>query len=182
MVLKHFRHIIFLVTILFANHLFASTQIDSLKGELNNVEIGERFDLLIEISIEYWSVEPQKSVDYASEALKLAVGSGDREKEALALNRIGVGYYFLQQNDKSLEFFKKSFNLSKEIDDNPGICKSANNIGLIYEVYGEYDRAIDYYYKSLDIEVENDNKEGIASTYLNIGNIYYRNNEFVFGG
>ncbi len=178
MVLKHFRHIIFFVAVLFANQSFASTQIDSLKSELSIAELSEKFDLLIEISIEYWSVEPQKSVDYANEALKLAVISGDKQKEALALNRIGVGYYFLQQNDMSLEFFKKSFKLSEEIGDKSGICKSANNIGLIYEVYGEFDKAIDYYYKSLDIEIENDSKEGIASTYLNIGNIYYRNNEF----
>ncbi|RLD56399.1 MAG: hypothetical protein DRJ05_11370 [Bacteroidetes bacterium] len=178
MVLKHFRHIIFLVAVLFANQSFAFTQIDSLKSELSNADIGEKFDLLIEISIEYWSVQPQKSVDYANEALKLAITSNDKQKEALALNRIGVGYYFLQQNDKSLEFFKKSFNLSEEIGDKSGICKSANNIGLIYEIYGEYDKAIDFYYKSLDIEVENNNKEGIASTYLNIGNIYYRNNDF----
>jgi PAS domain S-box-containing protein len=178
MTLKYLGHIILFFSLLFANQLFASPQIDSLKNELNEAEVNEKFDLLIRISIEYWSVDPKKSVDYANEALKLATITRDKEKEALAMNRIGVGYYFLQQNDKALEFFKKSFTLSEDIGDSPGICKSANNIGLIYEVYGEFDKAIEYYFKSLDIELENDNKEGIASTYLNIGNIYYRNQEY----
>jgi PAS domain S-box-containing protein len=160
------------------NQVFALTEIDSLKSELNNAEVNEKFDLLIGISIEYWSIEPQKSVDYANEALKLASILNDEEKEALALNRIGVGYYFLQQHDKSLEYFKKSYALSEKIDDSQGICKSANNIGLIYEIYGEFNKAIEFYFKSLDIEIENGNKEGIASTYLNIGNIYYRNQEY----
>ena len=178
MIIKQLRHIFLLFAFLLANQIFAFTEIDSLKNELTDAKANEKFDLLIEISIEYWLVDPQKSVNYANEALKQASVLKDNQKKALALNRIGVGYYFLQQNDKAMEFFKRSFTLSEEIDDSPGICKSANNIGLIYEVYGEYDKAIEYYFKSLDIEIENNNKEGIASTYLNIGNIYYRNQEF----
>ncbi len=178
MTIKYLGHIILFFSLLFVNQVFASTQIDSLKQELDEAHLNEKFDLLIRISIEYWSVDPNKSVDYANAALKLANVTGDKEKEALALNRIGVGYYFLQQNDKALEFFKKSFALSKDIGDSSGICKSANNIGLIYELYGEFDKAIEYYFKSLEIEIANSNKEGIASTYLNIGNIYYRNQEY----
>ena len=178
MTLKQLGHTILFFALLSINQVFALTQIDSLKNELNQAEINGKFDLLIQISIEYWSVDPNKSVDYANEALKLAIKSGDKEKKALALNCIGVGYYFLQQNDKALDYFKKSYALSDKIDDSQGICKSANNIGLIYEIYGEYDKAIEYYFKSLDIEIENDNTEGIAATYLNIGNIYYRNKEY----
>ena len=47
-------------------------QIDSLVLELQLKEGDERFELLLDISKEYWYVDPLKSVDYAESSFELA--------------------------------------------------------------------------------------------------------------
>lgn len=48
-------------------------QIDSLELELERKKGDERFELLLDISKEYWYVDALKSVDYAKSAFELAI-------------------------------------------------------------------------------------------------------------
>lgn len=153
-------------------------QIDSLELELKRMEGDERFELLLDISIEYWYVDALKSVDYAKSAFELAKKNNNEIQKARALNRLANGYYFLEQYKLALEYYVKSLELSENNQYDEGISKACNNIGLIYEVLGDYDMAIDYYLRSLEIEVRVKNQKGIASTSLNLGNIYYHLKNF----
>jgi len=164
---------IFLVLLLSMVYMVSFSQIDSLEFELERLEGDERFELLLDISKEYWYVNALKSVDYAKSAFELAKTNNNEIQKARALNRLANGYYFLEQYKLALEYYVKSLELSENNNYDKGISKASNNIGLIYEVLGDYDMAIDYYLRSLELEVRIKNKRGIANTSLNLGNIYY---------
>ena len=149
------------------------SQVDSLEKMLEQVEGDEKFELLITSSKEYWFIDPAKSVELAEQAFKIGEEKKNDIQKARALNRIGLGFYFLEKYNPAYEYYRKSLILSKEINYSDGISRASNNIGLIYDALGSYDTAIDYYYISLDIEKRNNNIEGVAATLINIGNIYY---------
>ncbi len=165
-----------LVLIFSTFYLVSFPQIDSLELELELKEGDERFELLLDISKEYWYVDALESVNYAKTAFELAKKNNNEIQKARALNRMANGYYFLEQYKLALEYYIKSLELSEVNVYEKGISNACNNIGLIYEVMGDYDMAIDYYIKSLEIETRTENQIGIANTSLNLGNIYYHLN------
>jgi len=175
--IKNKFHII-LIAFFSAICLVAYPQIDSLELELEIKEGDERFELMLDISKEYWYVDALKSVEYAKSAFELAKQNNNELQKAAALNRLANGYYFLEQYKLALEYYIKSLELSENNQYDEGISNASNNIGLIYEVLGDYDMAVDYYIKSLEIETRIKNHKGIANTSLNLGNIYYRLNNF----
>lgn len=168
-----------ILVLLFSTISLASfPQLDSLMLELEIKEGDERFDLLLNISKEYWYVDALKSVDYSKSAFELAKKNNNEIQKARALNRMANGYYFLEQYKLALEYYIKSLELSEVNNYEKGISDACNNIGLIYEVLGDYDMAVEYYIRSLEIESRLENQAGIASASLNLGNIYYRLNQF----
>lgn len=147
-------------------------QIESMENQLQFVKGSERFELLLNISKEYWFKNPVKSIEYAQEALKIANEEKNDIFKARAFNRIANGYYFLEQPKLALEYYMKSLDLSESIEYTEGVANATNNIGLIYQVMGDYDMAIEYYHKSIQIRHEKNDQMGIASASYNIGNIY----------
>jgi len=133
--------------------LVSFPQIDSLELELEMKKGDEKFDLLLDISKEYWYVDALKSVNIAKSAFELAKQNNNEIQKARALNRMANGYYFLEQYKLALEYYVKSLELSELNNYDKGISNACNNIGLIYEVLGDYDMAIDYYLRSLEIEM-----------------------------
>ena len=172
--MSHFKLIIYIILVNFYLLPYPVLgQTESPENHLQNVEGTERFELLLNISKDYWYKDPVKSVEFAQEALKIAAEQKNEIFKARALNRIANGYYFLDQHKLALEYYMKSLELSELHNYQDGTANATNNIGLIYQVLGDYDMAIEYYHKSLEIHYENNDKQGIGSGSLNIGNIYY---------
>jgi len=163
-------YLLFLLLILINNQV--AGQIESMENQLQFVKGSERFELLLNISKEYWFKNPVKSIEYAQEALKIANEEKNDIFKARAFNRIANGYYFLEQPKLALEYYMKSLDLSENIEYMEGIATATNNIGLIYQVMGDYDMAVEYYHKSIQIRHEKNDQLGIASASYNIGNIY----------
>ncbi len=112
------------------------SQPDSLLLQLEYSEGDEKFELLLDVSKEYWYVDALQSVNFAKEAFDYATEISDDIKKARALNRMANGYYFLEQYNLALEYYIKSLELSENNNYNPGIGKACNNIGLIYQGSG----------------------------------------------
>jgi PAS domain S-box-containing protein len=152
---------------------YANPQIEELQKQLSDVEGEERFEVLLNLSKQHWFIDPTISIKYARDALALSDSLNSEIKRTRALNRIGNGFYFLEEYRIALDYYNQSLELSEEIEYPTGIAHASNNIGLIYNVLGDYDMAIDYYYRSLEIEKNIKDVKGIANTSINIGNIYY---------
>lgn len=164
--------IVYIVILLLIFPGLAFPQIDSLEKQLPNLKGEARFELLLNLSQEYWIEDLEISLNYAEEALQIAQEADNKIWQANAYNRLGNAYYFKEDYHKSIEYYNKSKEVSKEVNFQEGIAKSSNNIGLIYNILGDYDEAIKNFHASLDIEEKSNNKRGISISTANLGNLY----------
>jgi len=173
MILRIFKYLFVAAYFTLAATIFANPQIEELEKQLTEVQGEERFELLLNLSKQHWFIDPTKSIEYAKNALSLSDSLQSDIKKTRALNRIGNGFYFMEEYRIALDYYDQSLELSEKIEYPTGIATASNNIGLIYNVLGDYDMALDYYYKSLEIEKNIKDDKGIANTSINLGNIYY---------
>ncbi len=149
-------------------------KIDSLQNLLDHHSQVDtvRVNLLNEIASSSRHSEPEKSLNYAEEALKLANKINYKKGIADAFNFIGLVYTDQDNYASALEYYHKSLKLAEEIGYKKQVAWSLNNIGLVYWKKGNYPLALDYYQKSLKIFEEIGHKKGIAICLNNIGLIY----------
>lgn len=111
----------------------------------------------------------QDSLEYAFRYYNNAQEAGDREREARALNTIGVTYWRLSSFDDSMEYFLKSMDISEELGDRRGIAGSYNNLGILNESMNDIDAAIENYTKALKICREAGEEFDCAGILNNLG-------------
>ncbi len=101
---------------------------------------------------------------------------GDKKRQALALNRIGVIYnnnYSIGVSiSESCRFYLKALGVAREINDTGTLVVLYNNLGTLFSKARDYPAAIGYYKKAQVIwELWNDSANR-AIVYLNLGSIY----------
>jgi tetratricopeptide (TPR) repeat protein len=103
--------------------------------------------------------------------------SGDKPREADALNNIGNYYYQIKDFNSALDYYLKSLRISKELDDVMGVGICFANSGLVYSELGNYRLAIIYSDSSLiiakeigDIELQMNVYSGLADISLKTKN------------
>ncbi|MEG4346600.1 tetratricopeptide repeat protein [Microcoleus sp. A003_D6] len=106
------------------------------------------------------------------EALKLYREAGDREKEAVTLNSIGLVYSELGEQQKALQYLNQSLPLSQAVGDRSQAAITLSNIGLVYSKLGEPQKALQYFNQSLPLGRAVGDRSGEAITLSNIGKVY----------
>jgi signal transduction histidine kinase len=164
-----------LIVVFISNLLLAQTtesQIDSLRTLVKSSKNEEKVDALNALAKAYWEIDPEETLDYATESKKLAKRKKYRSGEAEALKNLGVGYYYLADPNTGIEYLLESLELRKKIGVTEEIIISLNNIGIVYDSMNDYDKSLKYYLESLTLEEEIGNKTGIAGSLNNIGLTY----------
>ena len=103
------------------------------------------------------------------EALKLWKLTGDKEKQALALNMLGDVSRALREHQKALDFFNQALALRRETKDRKGEANALGNIGQTYQAMGQHKQAIEFFRQALPILQEVNNQRGEAVTTTLIG-------------
>jgi CHAT domain-containing protein/Flp pilus assembly protein TadD len=106
------------------------------------------------------------------EALPLYRAVGDKAREAITLNNIGLVYDDLGETQKALDYYNQSLPLSRAVSDRAREAIILNNIGAVYDALGEKQKALDYYNQSLPLFRAVSDKAGEARTLNNIGLVY----------
>jgi CHAT domain-containing protein/Flp pilus assembly protein TadD len=106
------------------------------------------------------------------EALPLYRAVGDKAREALILNNIGLVYDDLGETQKALDSYNQSLPLARAVSDKATEAVILSNIGAVYDALGERQKALDSYNQSLPLFRAVDNKAGEARTLSNIGLVY----------
>jgi len=151
-----------------------NTEIDSLENLLQQHPQKDtvRIKLLNETAYKIYSIDIDKTLEYAEEAGNIADKLSFTKGKAKSLKLIGVYYYIKANNIKALEYFRESVSVYEELGDKKGISSCLNNVGNIYYLQSNYPKAIEYYEKALKVFEELGNKKGISACSNNIGNIY----------
>lgn len=146
------------------NQVVANTCVDSVKVSST-----------IQVSRE-WHRLPNhdtKDIDIASEAVDLALISGDTVYYSRALDNLGLLYRFHQHYDIAIPLHQKAYELIKNLDGYV-IDKMifANNTGVAARYNADYETAVSYYQYALKIAEENNNALNIEIACNGLGNVY----------
>jgi len=116
----------------------------------------------------------RKAIEKYNEALPLMKASGNKLREALTLNYLGVVYDNLGELQKALDYYSQALLLTHDVADKSAEANTLNNIGVIYTRLGELQKALDSYAQALPLRRLVGDKSGEGNTLSNIGAVYVR--------
>lgn len=174
---KVIRMSILALLLLFTGKAIAQNKkIDSLYQVVANTHVDSvKVNTTIKIARE-WHRLPNhdtKDIDIASEAIDLALISGDTVYYARALDNLGLLYRFHQHYDIAIPLHQKAYELIKNLE-GYSIDKMifANNTGVAARYMADYETAVSYYQYALKIAEENNNALNIEISCNGLGNVY----------
>lgn len=148
-------------------------QIDSLKTLISTLpDDSIKIQAINELANIYVDIDPEETIEYCKEALRIAEKKGLPYYQATAANNIGNGYYNLANFKVSLTYYLKALNIHEALGKKRGILSSSGAIGNVYISLEKPDEAIQYFERALKIANELGNKNAIASCLISIGTIY----------
>ncbi|WP_163514752.1 tetratricopeptide repeat protein [Gelidibacter japonicus] len=150
----------------------SQVELDSLLTILPTVNRVKKTPLLNRIAEIYWSINPDKTIEYASEALQLSKEFNQKEQEGLALINLCQGYLFNDIYDKALQYGLQSLEIRKEIGNDYDLAFTLRTLGWLYYDIGYFDKALEYHTEVLKIHEKIGSKQRIAYSYNSIGLIY----------
>lgn len=153
-------------------------KIEILKEKLKTVSGEERVVKLNDLAFAHYNTEPEKTEEYAKQALVLAKKIGSQRGIARSYNIIGVSFHRRSDFGKALSFYSKALKIFEKVGDKNRIATSKHNIGGINEKQGNYDLALKFYYEALNIWEEEKDKEHLSASYNNIGIIYEKQGSY----
>ena len=153
--------------------------------ELDSLVIGlpkstgkERLYLLNKIAKEYWFINPDKTIEYGTEALQLSQEFNDKEQEGFAFINLCQGYLVSDLYDKALRYGLQSLEIRKEIGNVYDLAYTLRTIGWLYYDIGYYDKALEYHKEVLEIHEKMRDNQRIAYSYNSIGLIHAHNGDY----
>ncbi|MFN3195336.1 MAG: adenylate/guanylate cyclase domain-containing protein [Chlorobiota bacterium] len=181
----------FLIILFFAllsSYSYAQKQgqekLDSLYSELKtDVQDTNQVKILNNIATIYFSIDPDKGIEYAKKSEEMAEEIGWEKGIASSYVAQAMNYSWGKSDFKlGQELYEKAYDIYDNLPQTVEIKKSKasilGNIGFMYRNQSDYPKALDYYQKSLLIFEEINNKQGIAANLGNIGTIYDYQGDF----
>ena len=128
---------------------------------------------LLKLSKDNFSEAPEKSITYATEAIKISEKIQYDKGKALGLKNIGIAYYYQGNYVSALNFWEQSLATFEKMNDEIGVSNLLNNIGAVYFNRGDDAKALDYYLRSLKLAEHSKDKLRILTAMNNIGGVYF---------
>ena len=125
------------------------TRAHDLYTEINN-KAGEGLGLTA-LGLWHSSRDIEKSITFHREAFKTFQSIGDRYGEAVALNAVGQGYEFLDDQPLALNNYQQALHIFQDIAAVDGISMSMFKIARMHDFAGRFEQALSYYDRSVAI-------------------------------
>lgn len=128
-----------------------------------------RADLLNEVVYAYHTIDPDKGLRTADEAIALARQLNNVSRLASAYSNKGVNYWAKGKDSLAMEMYRQALEMHEASGNKKGMGSMYNNIGLLYFNKSDFYQAITFHQKCLDIFKELQDSSRIATIYNNIG-------------
>lgn len=149
------------------------SHIDSLETALLvQVVDSIKIDIMVTMATLYQDIEPSKTLEIAQNAYTLSKQIKDKKREALLLNRLGIGHWAMGNLDRALNYFQQSISLAQNLQYEALIARNMTNVGLVYSAIGNNKLALDYHTKALKTFEKLRINDRIVTTMSNIGDVY----------
>lgn len=164
------------LAILLLSNLFLHSQnrqIDSLKHLVTILPSDtQKVNVYNSLAAAYFFIEPEQTLEYGNEALKLSVSLKSDKHIGNAYHYLALGHYASANYLQALEYNKKALEIRERLNDKLGIAKTCGNLGVIYSRLSNYPKAIESQLRALKIQEEIGDKKSMSAALGNIGNIY----------
>ena len=154
------------------------SSVDSLINVLqeNPSQDTARVNVLNEVAYKLFSLDIDKTKEYAEEARDLATKLEFLKGLAESLRILGIYNYFKSNYPEALSYYQQALEVNKELGDNRIAASCLNNTAVIYYRQGNYPRALENYQKALTIMEEMGVKDRVAACLDNIAIIHSEQN------
>lgn len=149
-------------------------ELDSLLTLLPYSSGKDKLPLLNRVAEIYWSIDPNKTIEYAYEALLLSKEANDNNQEGLALINLCQGYLFNDFYDKALQYGLQSLEIRKSLNNLYDLAFTLRTLGWLYFDIGYFDKALEYHTEALKIHEKIGDRQRIAYSYNSLGLIHER--------
>ena len=150
---------------------------DSLPTDETDAGLAGEYALTLR-SFAYWR-RPAEGRAWLSAGLVAFHRVGNRKREALMCNELGLWLDSRGDYAAALGWYEKSVALKEVLGDKAGLAATYNNIGIIHKARGGYAAALEWYGKSVALFETLGDKAGLATTYNNIATIHHSRGDYV---
>lgn len=150
----------------------SQVELDSLLTILPKSKGEKKLSLLNRIAEIYWVIDPNKTMKYGSEALRLSSELKNKDQEGLALINLCQSYLFNNIYDKALQYGLRSLEIRKVIGNDYDLAFTLRTLGWLYYDIGYFEKALEYHTQALVIHEKIGDKQRIAYSYNSIGIIH----------
>jgi len=151
-----------------------SNLLDSLQKVLKDAPDSLRVDLLNKLAYNSYYIQPQKTYDYAQQAVDLAESTDNKKGLAEAQRMMGIGLLLQNKFRESMEWYFNGLETAKSINYNQGIADNYNSIGVIYSSIKDWKKSIAFFRKSINYQQRAGNNLREAIVISNIGDVYLK--------
>jgi PAS domain S-box-containing protein len=150
------------------------TEADSLTNLLTRTEDAEKkSDILVALAQLYRGNDPDKSLEYASQALKTSSQEDYQKGRAEALIIIGAVYNRKSRYDLALENAEKAYQITDQYNLPEEKIVALRLKNSVYVALSDFELAAKLLFEALEISEEIDDKKSIAKCFNSIGEIYF---------
>ncbi len=150
----------------------AQLKLDSLHTLLPIHLAKDRLPILNSIAEFYWFIDPDKTIEYATEALQLSQQFNDKRQEGLALINLCQGYLINDSYENALRYGLQSLEIRKKIGNPYDLAFTLRTLGWLFYDIGYNEKALEYHKEVLRIHEKMNDKQRIAYSYNSIGLIH----------
>ncbi|PKP22166.1 MAG: hypothetical protein CVU05_05070 [Bacteroidetes bacterium HGW-Bacteroidetes-21] len=142
-------------------NILASTKNDSIRASILN-----------QLGYNYITSKPSKSLEYAQQAMTIAVKTGYDEEIINANLIFGIVKKTFGEYDMAADYYFTALRLSEKLKLKDKESNCLNNIGSLYQTQNNLLKALEYFKKSLEIERTMNDKAQTSIRLYNIGTVY----------
>ncbi len=147
--------------------------LDSLELVLkNSANDTNRVKLCVKIASRYRFVNPDKTVEFAKQGLKLAQQLGYKKGLFKSHEMIFHGLQYSSNYTPAIPVLQKWMADADSLKDEYQKAQCYNAMGLIFSQTGNYSKAIENYFKAIKIDEGRSDKASLAADYGNIALVY----------
>ncbi|MFK7907263.1 MAG: tetratricopeptide repeat protein [Chitinophagales bacterium] len=128
----------------------------------------KQLNKLLQLAEWYATIQPQKAVLQAEEALKIAIQKKDKASECKLVYLLGVMYSNQGRFEIAIDYFHKAIEISEENANTTILAKAFNAIGNLHKLKRDYKTGLEHYFNALECDVKSFN----AIVYNNIAEVY----------
>ena len=154
------------------------SQIYILKKQIKLASPQKQVGLCNELGRLYMTWNTDSSLFYHRKALKMADSLNMEKEKGISINRIGLNYLDISENDSALNCFREFLTICEKLNDKEGLVWAYLNIGLAESQVSRYNSALINLEKSKFLAKVCGDTLSYANSMINLGLVYQDLSEY----